>query len=77
MTFPPRIGPCELGTLGNWITVRCPRELAPLVRLAGGEWEPGSRQWLVERRRMGPLVRRLKRATDPLFRQAGLSLDES
>jgi hypothetical protein len=25
---------------------------------------------------MGPLVRELRRATDPLFRRAGISLDE-
>ena len=28
--IPARIGPCEFGQLSNWITVRCPRELAPL-----------------------------------------------
>ena len=27
-----------------------------------GVWEPGSKRWLVKRRRMGPLVRNLKRA---------------
>jgi hypothetical protein len=30
----------------------------------------------VERRRVGPLIRNLRRATDPLFRQAGVDLDE-
>jgi hypothetical protein len=45
------------------------------MRRAGGQWEPGTRQWLVERRRMGPLIRNLRRTTDPLFRQAGMSLD--
>ena len=74
--IPARIGPCEFGQLSNWITVRCPRELAPLMRQAGGQWEPGSRRWLIERRRIVPLIRRLERVTDPLFRQAGLSLDE-
>ncbi len=44
--------------------------------LAGGLREPGSRRWLIERRRMGPLIRKLERITDPLFRQAGISLDE-
>ena len=47
--LPGHIGPAEFGTLGTWITIRCPRELAPLVRKAGGIWEPGSRRWLVER----------------------------
>jgi hypothetical protein len=31
--------------------------------------------WLIERRRIGPVVRALERMTDPLFRQAGLLLD--
>ena len=73
--LPTRVGPCEFGQLGNWITVRCPRELAPLMRHAGGQWEPGSSRWLIERRRIGPLIRRLERVTDPLFRQAGINLD--
>ena len=38
-------------------------------------WEPGSRRWLILRRRVGPLIRDLRRSTDPLFRQAGMSLD--
>jgi hypothetical protein len=29
----------------------------------------------VERRRIGPVIRALERATDPLFRRAGVSLD--
>jgi hypothetical protein len=55
--------------------VRCPADLAPLLQQAGDVWEPGSRRWLVKRRRMGPLIRNLRRATDPLFRQAGIDLD--
>jgi hypothetical protein len=43
--LPTRIGPAEFGTLGTWITVRCPRELMPLMRRAGGVWD-----WLIERR---------------------------
>jgi hypothetical protein len=61
--------------LGTLVAVRCPRDLDPLMRKAGGQWEPGSRRWLIERRRMGPLVRELRRATDPLFRRAGINLD--
>ena len=38
--------------LGGMIAVRCPAELAPLMRRAGGLWEPGSRRWLIERRRI-------------------------
>ena len=71
-----QIGPCVLEAWGaRWITVRCPVELAPLVRRAGGLWDPGRRLWLVERRRAGPLMHRLERATNPLFRQAELELD--
>jgi hypothetical protein len=44
---------------------------------AGGLWEPSSRRWLIEPRRIGPLVRNLRRVTDPLFRQAGISLDDA
>jgi hypothetical protein len=39
-------------------------------------WEPRSRRWLIKRRRIGPVIRALRQATDPLFRQAGLDLDE-
>jgi hypothetical protein len=61
--------------LGAMVAVRCPRALAPILQAAGGQWEPGSRRWLVEHRRIGPVIRALERATDPLFRQAGLTLD--
>jgi hypothetical protein len=71
LNLPSRIGPVEFDT----VAVRCPRELDPLMRKAGGQWEPGSRRWLIVRRRIGPLVRELRRSTDPLFRQAGISLD--
>jgi hypothetical protein len=73
--LPAHVGPCEFGTLGKLVAVRCPRYLDPLMRRAGGQWEPGSRRWLIEQRRIGPLIRKLERATDPLFRQAGISLD--
>jgi len=45
------------------------------MRKAGGIWEPGSRQWLVERRRIGPVIRELEHTVDPLFRRAGIRLD--
>jgi hypothetical protein len=74
--LPSRVGPAEFSRFGTmWVAVRCPSELAPLVRQAGATWEPGSRRWLVHRRRLGPLLRSLRRATDPLFRRAGLDLD--
>jgi hypothetical protein len=51
--------------LGAMVAVRCPQDFAALMLAAGGQWEPGSRRWLVERRRIGPLIRPLERATDP------------
>ena len=74
--LPPRIGPVELTALGGMIAVRCPSDLDPLMRKAGGMWEPGGRRWLIGRRRMGPLIRNLRRATDPLFRRVGIDLDQ-
>ena len=73
---PARIGPVEFGRLGGWVTARCPHEYAPLMRKAGGMWEPGARLWCIEPRRIGPALRELRRATDPLFRQAGIDLDK-
>jgi hypothetical protein len=45
------------------------------MRNAGGQWEAGSRRWLIERRRIGPVIRALERATDPLFRRVGIHLE--
>ncbi len=59
--IPARIGLAEFGELGAWVTVCCPRDLAPLTRRAGGLWEPGSHRWLIERRRIGPVIRALQR----------------
>jgi hypothetical protein len=73
---PASIGPVVFGTLGvGWVMVRCPRQYDDLMRRAGGVWEPGARQWLVERRRIGPVIRELERTVDPLFRHAGMRLD--
>jgi hypothetical protein len=46
---PARIGPAEFSKLGAMVAVRCPQELDPLMRKAGGLWEPGSRRWLILR----------------------------
>jgi hypothetical protein len=73
--LPACIGPVEFDTLSRMVAVRCPKELAHIVQRAGGVWEPGSRRWLVDRRRIGPVIRALEAATDPLFRRAGLDLD--
>jgi hypothetical protein len=61
--------------LGAMVAVRCPQEFVHIILRAGGLWEPGSRRWLLERRRIGPVIRVLQQAVDPLFRHAGMSLD--
>jgi hypothetical protein len=46
------------------------------MRRAGGTWGPGP-PLLIHRRRIGrPVIRNLRRNTDPLFRCADISLDE-
>jgi hypothetical protein len=73
---PPSIGPVVFGTLGvGWVMVQCPHEYDDLMRKAGGVWEPGARQWLVERRRIRPVIRELERSVDPLFRRVGVHLE--
>ena len=74
--LPARIGPAEFEHLGKLVAVRAPRALDPIFRAAGSAWEPGSRRWLIERRRIGPVIRKLRTVTDPLFRRAGVALDE-
>ena len=74
--LPARVGPVEFGRVGGMVAVRCPHDLDPWMRKAGGLWEPGGKRWLIMRRRVGPLIRNLRRATDPLFRRAGMDLDE-
>ena len=51
LDLPAHVGPCELSELGRLIAVRCPVELAHILRRAGAVWEPGSRRWLVQRPR--------------------------
>jgi hypothetical protein len=55
--IPAHVGPCKFGHLGKLIAVRCPREIDVLMRNAGGQWEAGSRRWLIERHRIGPVIR--------------------
>jgi hypothetical protein len=72
---PPSVGPVLFSTLGvGWVMVRCPSEYGELMRHAGGVWEPAKRQWLIERRRIGPVIRELERVVDPLFQAAGIRL---
>jgi hypothetical protein len=73
--LPHHVGPAALSPLGRLVAVRAPRAFDPLFRRAGATWDPGARRWLLERRRLGPLIRALRRSTDPLFRHAGLDLD--
>jgi hypothetical protein len=73
--LPSRIGPVEFAEFGQMVAVRCPQEFDHILQHAGGMWEAGTRRWLVTRHRIGPVIRALERETDPLFRQAGMSLD--
>jgi len=56
------------------IAIHAPRELDGIFRRAGEAWEPGSRRWLIERRGAGPVIRALRKATDPSFRQSDIAL---
>ena len=62
--LPARIGPAEFSILGGMIAVRCPHDLDDVMRRAGaaGSREPGN--GLIERRRIGPVIRTLRRSTD-------------
>jgi hypothetical protein len=74
--IPSHIGPCEFGMLGKRVTVRCPKELAPnspASRRRVGARVRGAGWW--QRRRIGPVIRALQQATDPLFRHVGLALE--
>ena len=62
--------------LGSLFALRCPHDLDPLMHAAGGIWEPDSRRWLLTGSRVMKLVPALRRATDPLFRRAGINLDQ-
>ena len=73
--LPHHIGPAALSALGRLVAIRAPRALDPLFQRAGATWDPGARRWLLERRRLGPVVRALRQNTDPLFRHACLDLD--
>ena len=75
--LPARIGPVEFEQFGvKWVAVRCSSDFDGLMRKTGGLREAGSHRWLIPRWRINPLVRELRRTTDPLFRQAGIDLDE-
>jgi hypothetical protein len=54
---PHRIGPVEFAEFGRMVAVRRPQDFAHILQRAGGLWEPGTRRWLVERRRIGPVIR--------------------
>jgi hypothetical protein len=46
--------------------VRCPRQYDDLMRRAGAVWEPGAREWPINRRRV---IRELEYTVDPMFRR--------
>ena len=71
---PESIGPVVFGVGVGWVKIRCPRQYDELMSRAGGTWDPGARHWLIERRRVGPVIRELERVVDPLFAQAGIRL---
>ena len=73
--IPDYVGPCQFGQPGAMIAIKCPHEFNGVMLKAGGQWEPGSKRWLIERRRICPVIRRLERTVDPLFRRAGVMLD--
>jgi hypothetical protein len=75
LTLPCQIGPCQITQLGSLVAIRCPRDLDRIVGRTAATWEPGSGRWLVSPSRAAKLVPKLCRATDPLFRRAGLALD--
>ena len=73
--LPHQVGPLEFSEFGRLVAVRAPRDLDLVFRDAGGEREPSSRRWLIERRRIGDVIRILRHHTDPLFRRVGIPLD--
>ena len=74
--LPARIGPVEFELFGpKWAVARCPSEFDELMRLTGGLREARSQRWLIPRWRINSLMRKLQRAIDPLFQQAGIDLD--
>jgi hypothetical protein len=58
-----RIGPVVFERLGRWVTVRCPPDFSPMMRRAGGTWEPGEQRWLIHVRRIGAVIRVLRSET--------------
>jgi hypothetical protein len=71
---PENIGPVVFRVGVGWVMIRCPRHYDDLMRRAGATWDPGVRQWCIERRRIEPVIRGLEREVDPLFAQAGIRL---
>jgi hypothetical protein len=66
--IPKQVGPCRFGRRGNWITVQCPAEFDALMSAAGGIRDSSSKHsWLLREARIGPVLRALRRATDPVF----------
>jgi hypothetical protein len=60
----------DAGTLQGHLAL----DRSPLPRSADAVGA-GASVWLIERRRIEPVMRALERTADPLFRQAGIDLD--
>jgi hypothetical protein len=41
------------------VAIPCPQDFVTILERAGGVWEPRSHRWLVERRRIEPVIRSL------------------
>ena len=66
--IPRQVGPVRIEPFaGSTVAVTCPRDFDPVMRRAGGQWQRATRVWLLERRRLGPVVRALRATTDPLL----------
>ncbi len=61
--------------IGLLVLVRGPREFAPLIERAGGQFDRGAAGWWIEQRRVPALIKQLARAVDPLFAYAQLELE--
>jgi hypothetical protein len=54
--IPSHIGSSEFGMLGCQVTVRRRDSLTRSCGKPGGQWEAGWHRWLIERRRIGPVI---------------------
>jgi hypothetical protein len=72
LTLPDQVGPCQITRLGSLVAIRCPKYQDRIVGRTAATWEPGFGRC----RAAKLVVPKLRRATNPLFRRAGIDLDE-